>query len=288
MAERPALYRAFRLGDAAALLAGAGALLVGTGALAAHTEVHRAADPSAVGSDLAYQRSNGAGVLRHGGAVTGLGGQQPALGGSYVAVAHAGHVEVRRRSHPGKTIAAMPARGVEALAVSDGWLAVLQNRKNRDVLFARRIGSDGQLGNVKRITRASHPSRLGHPSLDGGSLVYSVAKLRRSTIALRHLNSGKGRRLDSARRAQLLGPSIQNGHVLFVAAHRMRESSQETQAPTFVQRLVVKSIKGKGGSNTIYRRSGGGKILWTTALTPGRAYATLLAGHSERIISIRR
>ena len=63
MAERPALYRIFRLGDALTLGLVAAALATST-ATAARTEVGNGADPSATGKALAFQRPDRAGVLR--------------------------------------------------------------------------------------------------------------------------------------------------------------------------------------------------------------------------------
>ena len=66
MAERPALYRVFRLGDALTLGLVAVALATST-ATAARTEVGNGADPSATGKALAFQRpdrSRGSAVPR--------------------------------------------------------------------------------------------------------------------------------------------------------------------------------------------------------------------------------
>ncbi len=62
MAEKPALYRIFRLGDAVTLGLVALALTT-TMATAARTEVRSGADPSAAGRALAYQRADRSGVL---------------------------------------------------------------------------------------------------------------------------------------------------------------------------------------------------------------------------------
>jgi hypothetical protein len=288
MAERPSLYRVFRLGDATALLAGAAALLIGTGALAARTEVHHGADPSAAGHYLAYQRADGSAALRHGGSVTGLGGQQPAVGGPYVAVARAGKIELRRRRDPKKNVAAMPAKKVEALAISEGWLAFLRAHHGRDVLLARPIRAHAHLGKVRQVARAPHPARLDHPSLDGGALVYAVAKRRHSAIVLRHLNSGKKRTLVSVTRGQVTSPSIHNDHVVYVLARREREDDQATYVPALDQSLVLQGTKGSDSGKAIYTKVGSGKTLWSTALTSHRAFVTVLAHRRDRILSVAR
>ena len=71
MAERPSIYRLFRLGDAVTLGPGRDRARRSTAsATAARTEVPHGADPSATGKALAFQRADRAAFLRFGGTRT--------------------------------------------------------------------------------------------------------------------------------------------------------------------------------------------------------------------------
>src|SRR6266487_1583712 len=93
LSERPGGLRAARV-LGAAMLAAASAALLATGAAQAKTIAYRAEDPSAAGSDLAWQRPGVGGFLRRGAVVRRLPGSDPALGGGLVAWRNGSEVTV--------------------------------------------------------------------------------------------------------------------------------------------------------------------------------------------------
>src|SRR5581483_968059 len=96
MAERPSLYRLFRLGDAATLGLAAAVLATST-ATAERIEVASGADPSVAGGAIAFQKGDRSGVLRAGGEIHRLPGRDPALGGPFAAVISGGGIKVLNR-----------------------------------------------------------------------------------------------------------------------------------------------------------------------------------------------
>ena len=120
MAERPALYRLFRLGDAVTLGIVAVALTATGSATAARTDVPTGADPSAAGKALAYQRLDRGGILRVRGQSSRLPGRDPAIGGSYAAVIFGGdQIRILDRFNR-KLLGSAGAPGVKAVAISRG------------------------------------------------------------------------------------------------------------------------------------------------------------------------
>ena len=119
MAERPALYRAFRLGDAFTLGLVAAALTATT-ATAARTDVRNGYDPSASGRTLAFQRADRDGAVRFRGEVHTLPGRDPAAGGPYLAVTADGNkIRILNRVSS-EQIGWVPAPNAESLAISRG------------------------------------------------------------------------------------------------------------------------------------------------------------------------
>ena len=116
MAERPAIYRLFRLGDAATLGLVA-AVLVTTTATAQRIEVMNGADPSVAGKAIAFQKGNGAGVVRVGGETHRLPGHDPALGGPLAAVISGGQIKILNRFKR-NVLTSLSAPHAEALAIS--------------------------------------------------------------------------------------------------------------------------------------------------------------------------
>jgi MFS family permease len=285
MAERPALYRIFRLGDAVTLGLVAVALTT-TAATAARTEIPSGADPSAAGKALAYQRADRSGVLRVGGQSAGLPGKDPALGGSYAAVISGGdQIRILNRFTRNQ-ISSVGAQGVEAVAISKGWLAYLTLRRGRYVLKARRIRHPANPGRLRRIASVSSPAQIGHPSVDGGRVFYAVSKRRGCSIKRRNLGSGKGGTVVRSRTAALSNPSVLGKRLLYVRAKRARQGPQVTRAPKLRQSLILKRIGRKRGRR-IYSHSEG-RQLWSTSLSARRGFVTLLGGGGPKIVSVKR
>jgi hypothetical protein len=287
MAERPALYRVFRLGDALTLGLVAAALAAST-ATAARTEVGNGADPSVTGKALAFQRHDRAGVLRFRGHVYHLPGRDPAVGGPYAAViAAGGHIQILNR-YDRSVIGSVPAPHAQALAISRGWLAYLTVDGGRYALRARRLQNPTNPGRVRGVASASRPGQIGHPSLDGGRLVYAVSKRRVNSIRRRSLSSGKAGTVLRSRSAELENPSVHGKRLLYVRVDRARQSPQRTAPPKLRQRLMLKRlVGGHGPGRRIYSHSPD-RNLWSTALSGRRGFVTLLGHGGPRIVSAHR
>jgi hypothetical protein len=286
MAERPALYRIFRLGDALTLGLVAAALATST-ATAARTEVRNGADPSAIGKALAFQRSDRSGVLRFRGQVHALPGRDPAVGGSYVAVVSGGNrIRILNRFSR-NPVGSVRARNVEALAISGGWLAYLTVKGDRYALRARRIKHPADPGKVRGIASESRPREIGHPSLTGRRVFYAVAKRRGNSIRWRNLRTGKRGTALRSRTAELLNPSAHRKSLLYVRISRARQSPQKTSPPRLRQRLMLKRLGHHGAGHSIYSH-GPDRMLWSTAFSGRRGFVTLLGHGGPRIVSTHR
>jgi hypothetical protein len=285
MAERPALYRGFRVGDAVTLGLVAVALTATGTASAARTAAVRAADPSSAGKAFAFQRPDRSGILRQHGQKIELPGRDPAVGGPYVAVVSGGDsIKILSRATL-EEVGSASAPDAEALAISQGWLAYLVVDQGHYVLNARRIGDPQNPGAPKRIAAVSSPAQIGHPGLDGTRLFYAVAHARNNKIKRRSLGSGKGGTVVASRSASLSNPSVYGRHLLYVRIARARQSPQATHPERLVQSLILKRLGHGGGGRKIYSRGGDG-FLWSTALSGKRAFVTLTRGGEEKIISV--
>jgi hypothetical protein len=286
MAERPALYRIFRLGDALTLGLVAAALAAST-ATAARTEVGNGADPSVTGKALAFQRHDRAGVLRFRGHVYHLPGRDPAVGGPYAAViAAGGHIQILNR-YDRSVIGSVPAPHAQALAISRGWLAYLTVDGGRYALRARRLHNPTNPGRVRGVASASRPGQIGHPSLDGGRLFYTVSKRHVNSIKRRGLRSGERGTVLRSRTAELLNPSVNGRHLLYVRVSRGPEPPLATHPRNLIQALMIKRIGHHGPGRRIYSHSPD-RSLWSTALSGRRGFVTLLGHGGPKIVSAHR
>ncbi|MGH2924855.1 MAG: hypothetical protein ACRDK1_02655 [Solirubrobacterales bacterium] len=287
MAERPVLYRAFRLGDAVTLCLVAAALTATATATAARTEAPHGADPSTTAKALVFQQHGRGGVERIKGHTHRLPGRDPAIGGPYAAVISGNdRIAILNRFNRHE-LGSVSAPGARALAISSRWLAYLVVVGDRYALRARRINRPGHPGDVKAIASVSSPAQIGHPSLDGGTMFYAVSRRHRNAINRRNLNSGKGGTVLRSSSAQLLNPAADGRHLLYVRVRRGSEPPLAIHPRPLRQRLMVKRI-GRGGSGHRIFSLRGGRTLWTTALTARRAYVTLLGSKGPRIISVQR
>jgi hypothetical protein len=84
------------------------------------------------------------------------------------------------------------------------------------------------------------------------------------------------RTLISSRHATYTGPSIAGAKIAYVLTTKRHQA------------VRVKG-SGKGRGRTVSRRGDGPPTLWTTALAPGRVYATVVARSGRgRLITVRR
>jgi hypothetical protein len=272
MADRPGLYRGLRLGDAAALTLAAAVLAGASDAAAVRIAVWKGADPSA-GKGLVYQGAKREGFLLRAGQKTLLGGKDPVIGGPYIAVRAGGGIRVLN-ANTLEPLADLTAENANAVAISRRWVVWRAHLNGRDEIRARKIKDLQSPNSAKRIQRAHKGQRLGMPSIEGAGIAYSVSSERRNSIVRRSLKRGRGRTLVSARQAWLHSPSLGGDHLLFVkVADR--------------QQLVLKRL-GKGGQRVLHSRGRGSGTLWSTALSPRRAYVTLLRSGWDRILSTGR
>lgn len=274
MAERPAIYRGARIGDALALVIAAAALATGT-ATAANPEASPGADPSAEPGELAHQLEDRSGVLRRGGASVPLPGTDPAIGGPYAAVIVGERIDILDRGTLAR-VGEIGARGADAVALSGEWLVYRARRDGADSLWAHRIADPRAPSEAIRLAAVGGPAQLGRPSVNLGTVAYAIANRRVNRIVLRKLPRGKARNVLRSRRASLSNPTIRGKQVLYVEGRRKR------------QRLRVKTLGRKGAGRALMTRKGRRPLMWSTALAGDRAYVTLLRGGSSRIVSVGR
>jgi hypothetical protein len=276
------------MGDAAALVLTAAALVVtAPGANAAHVVSVAGADPSVARHVLAYQRASGrAAVKLANGRITRFRAKDPAVGGHWLAMKRPGLIVVRDLRNGSRT-ATLHVRRVAAMAISPKWLVLTQSGQGGDVMRAARLTPKGRTGRLHTVAHASHPVRLGHPSLDGGTAAFAKSGPGRSRIFLLSLHSGRAHAALGARRALVSNPSIRGRRMAFVRAIRARQSPQATDAPPLNQRLVLSGLDGRH-RRTLYKQRGEGSTLWTTALSAKHAYVTVLNGHRSKIVRVSR
>ena len=269
MAERPAIYRGFRVGDGIALLAASAALVVAVPAGASRTEVRPGADPATAAGSLVFERPDGTGVLRQGGHNTLLPGHDPALGEGRVAVLRAGHVLILSAKDLAQ-VGRVRAKDADAVAISGTWVAWRARIKGRDQIRARNIGDPAKPGPEHTVARAGGDAQLGRPSLDGNRLVYARASEAENLIVKRVLGAKHGHNTTLMRSTveALSNPAIRGDDLLYVRITRR------------AQRLKLASLNGGGSGRTLLSRSSG--TLWSTALSQKRAYVTLLQGSGPR------
>ncbi|HWT95802.1 MAG TPA: hypothetical protein VN238_22570 [Solirubrobacteraceae bacterium] len=273
MAERPAILRTFRLADALALAVVAVALTAQTSHAATRAFVDRAADPSVAGAELAYDVPGTApGVLRSGTGIFDVpGSERVAIGGGMLATVAGTRVTVAERA-TGTVRAAFDAPGVDAIAVSDAYVAVRRTRGSRGSRDTIEVAALAD-GARRTVATAQAPAQLGRPALDGARLVFHVAGRQESRIDLVDLaatGDAARRTLRRDTRTTYANPSLLGDRLLFV---------QTTQ---YEQRLVLASVSGSA-------RSAGRKLLAIApAISADKGYTTDHGPHRPGIKRPRR
>ncbi len=227
------------------------------------------ADPSAAGKALAFQRADRAGFLRFGGHTYDLPGRDPAVGGPYVAVISG----PRPDQHPEPLHAAAdcrrcrrqaPRRSRSLATGSPTWrsggAATCCARGGSPTPPPRRRQGD-------RVGPESQPSSAIRAST-ARSVFYTVSKRHRNSIKRHNLKSGKEGTVVRSRAAQLLNPSAQGKHLLYVRVSR----GSEPPLAIHPRRLRPDADDQATGpprgrpQDLLARRRG---TLWTTALAGG-------------------
>ena len=267
MAERPALYRIFRLGDAVTLG------LVARGA--DHGHRHRGPNRgpqrrrSLGGRQGARLPARGS---KRGPAVraakrSGLPGRDPAIGGPYAAVISGGdQIRILNRFNR-EPIGSVGAPGAEAVAISKGWLAYL-------TVEGRALRAEGAADRASRESRQAEADRLRlEPGPDRPSERRRRARLLRGLEATRGTRSsgatcrsGKGGTVVRSRTAAAL-ESIRARKAPPLRAGQTRPAGpagdQAAEAPPEPD---AEADRRQGRGHRIYSR-GERRQLWSTSLS---------------------
>jgi hypothetical protein len=240
----------------------------GAAAPAAGMRIPQATDPSAVGSALVWQQPGAGGLLSVGGAApVALPGAHPALGGATIAWASATEVTVAELASLRPRLV-LAASGVNALAVSDGWLVyrdqVAQGAEN---LIGISLANPAQ----RRYLAGSRlPAQIGRPSLEGSRVVFARNTPRRSAIELVDLASGHRRTVRAASRdAAFFNPALLGGGLLFERATRC---VQQLLLVPLAGSAVAASASAANGPRAARRGRGGsqGRVLLSLPSTASR------------------
>jgi hypothetical protein len=203
MAERPEVLRSLRAVDALALGVTAAALAVSPAQAAVSVVAPGYADLSVDGGVFALHRPGGTGELRGPAGTQPLPGSHPAVGGGRVGWIEGANVVVQN-------VAAIPAPGADALAVSTGWVAW----RSGQALHAAPL--DPAQGFVPRPVVAG---AVGKPALSGNLLVFELA----GQIEAVDLATGQRTLLRSEKGAQLRGPSVLGARLTYIRATYKRQ-----------------------------------------------------------------
>jgi hypothetical protein len=282
MCEHPAVYRGLRGGDAAVLAAAALALVVVPGNAGARSvAADRATDPGATAESLTFERLGGQAVIRRGGTDLALPGSDPAIGGAYVATIAPGGENVRLFSRATlEPVADVGTPGADAIGVSSGWIAYRAPLQGGgDGIFARSIANPTAPGPVKALATVGGAGRLSAPSIDGGTLVYAVARRNGSRIVRRVVGSRKSRTLVRSGRLLLFSPSIKGRSFVYTRTDARRS------------RLMIRRTRRGGAGKVLFSIKRSRATMWSTSLSESFAFVTLLdraANPGARIVKLRR
>jgi hypothetical protein len=319
MAGEPRLWLGLRRLDALGLLLCA--LVLGAAGASAAT-LPAATDPSAAAGELAWQEPGGPGMLLalagSGGSdarASSLPGEHPAIGGSLVAWTGAGEIVVADRATltPRLTLA---APGVNALAVSNGWLVFRAvDGAGGEQLVAQSLAAPPQR---RYVYGARLAGEVGRPSLDEGRVVFAVGTPAHSAIELVDLLSARVRTLRAVGYgAALSNPSLLGGRLLFDRVTRCAQqlrlgpaladgSGRARHGPGAIRERTLLSLPStvardpgyergythayNGASRCRNRRAGpgGNTQLGSTALSASTAYVSEFGttGGNASIVSV--
>ena len=203
-------------------------------------------------------------------------GAKPAIGGGRLAYLGNQTVEVQG-------VGSIPAAGVNAVAVSAGWVAW----RSGPTLWVAPFGATG-FGAVTRVAAGE----VGRPALDGNTLLYDYY----GRIAAIDLTTMQRTVLRREARAQLRGPSALNGRLVYVRATYRRQqvmtgplTSQSTRNDKALWGTVPTSRRDAGEEGGTHKNAPGHRHdLWprpkpgvadtltTTATAADAVYVTRL------------
>jgi hypothetical protein len=248
-------------------------------------------DPAAAPGAFAWETTGGRAVLYDGGTRAVLRADALALGGSFRAVRAGAHVTVADRA-TGALVAQADLPGASALAVSKRWLVWRAPRPHGgDRLLAAPLPA---LRPVRVVAGGARRGSIDRPALDGDRLAFAVQTRRSSRIVT--LNLATRRRSTPLRSTlvQLGQPALRGGRLLFVEAsfcsQRLRIVALHGRRRRARTLLTIGSTARRDrGFEPGHTTQGSepsrcprgtphrtGAVLWSTALSPGAAYVTLL------------
>ena len=280
LAERPQGLRLLRVLAAASLLCA----LVAGGVEAAGTVAANANDPSAAGTDLAWQEPGVGGFLRRTGtAAQQLPGDNPAVGATFVAWHSGPQVTVADRATLAPVVEdTIP--GVQKLAVSRSWLVY----RTPTEIHVRAVAETGP---GKVVVKVRQPASLGRPALGVDLVAFHRATRDASWITAVNVVSGRRLTLRYSRDDQLLNPSLLAGRLLYVRSSRCSQQVVLGAARRGGRDRVLYETAPLAGQDQGHERGHTHqgerlpcpfrprpttRMLWTTALSPTTAYVTVL------------
>ena len=281
MAQRPGTLSALRRAEAVGLLAVAVGVSV-TNASAA-TQLGPGTDPSIAGSTLVWTTPDGGVQQQEDGTARTTVPLHSAVGGSLIAWRDGAVVHVARLADLVEVFA-VEVPGVDALAVSDAWLATRTHIGRTDVLTIRAVSTPAE---VRTIATTRAPAQLGRPALDGSRLVYHLASRTSSRIVEVDLATSTSRVVRRSTKALLTNPSSLGAELVYVRQTNLAQVVEigpiaASGRDRVVYRLGAPSTHDRGHQPGYSRRTRTPRarparwLLWTTALSTTRAYVTLL------------
>ncbi len=196
------------------------------------------------------------------------GAGRPAIGGRYVATVQGDSVQLFDRATLAP-VAQIPAAGVDAVAVSDLWLAYRASGGGGDAIYIRYIANPAAPAPPLQIASQGGAGQLSGPAIDGGVLVYAVATPRGSRVVQRLMGTRKHRALVRSPRLLLFDPSVNGRSFAYVRADARRS------------RLMVRKRHGHGAGRVLLSLARSKGVVWSNALTGSVAYATILQPSSS-------
>lgn len=263
-----------------------------------HRIVTGGSDPSVDGALIAWHIPRQPGVLVRDGKWTRVPGTHPALGGGRIAIYDGSAIQVRETSGP-RFVAAVPAPGADAIAVSARFVAWRAHSSNGDAIFVAALAG----GAPRRIAASKE---LGRPALEGSRLAYHVPGRTGCRIVIADVETGKKTTVRRERRALLLNPSLHDGRLLYVRNmykhQELRVGPQGKHKTTRDRRIWSMPPTGRrdaghdpgkehhrhGWPKKLWKRPKAGlsATLWTTAMNADNAYVTLLRQVAGRPLEV--
>jgi hypothetical protein len=281
MAQQPRMLSTLRRAEAVGLLVIAVSVSV-TDAGAA-TRLGAGTDPSVAAGVLVWTSPAGGVRQQEDGTGTTPVPPHSVVGGTMIAWRDGSVVHVARLADMTEVLV-LDVPGVDALAISDDWLATRVRSGSTDTLSVQALATPTE---VRTLATAGRPTQLGRPALEGSRLVYHVSSRTGSRIVEVDLATATSRVVRRSAAQLIANPSILGGELAYV-----RQTS-------LAQVVEVGPIGSPGRDRVVYRIGPPAKrdrghqpgysthtrtphprpanwLLWTTALSATRAYVTLL------------